>query len=124
MKRLQGKIIKAITNLPYLTPTSDLYGRNIWPLGVINYFHTILFIFKLSHKFFYITTLIWRTHNQSISTQAGDFYIPTSSTNRGRDNAINKGLAKFNALPADLTSVRNTISRFKSLLWDHLFSCL
>jgi hypothetical protein len=53
MKRLQNKMIKAITNLPYLTPTSDPYDRKIWPLGVINDFHTIFFIFKLRHNFVY-----------------------------------------------------------------------
>jgi hypothetical protein len=60
--------------------------------------------------------------HQYQTTQAGDFYIPTSSTNRGRDNMVNMGLAKFNALPADVES-ENAISRFKSLLFDHLFSC-
>jgi hypothetical protein len=53
MKRLQHKMIKVITNLLYLTPTSDLYDRKIWLLGVINDFHTIFFIFRLRHNFVY-----------------------------------------------------------------------
>jgi hypothetical protein len=125
MKRLQNKMIKAITNLPYLTPTSDLYDRKIWPLGVINDFHTIFFIFKLRHNFVYHNFDLEDTQSvhQYPTRQAGDFYIPTSLTNRGRDNVVNKGLAKFNALPASVKS-ENSISRFKSLLLDHLFSCL
>jgi hypothetical protein len=103
------------TNLPH--------GRKIWPLGVINDFHTILFIFKLRHNFVYHNFDLEDTQSvyQYPTRQASDFYIPTSSTNRGRDNVVNKGFAKFNALQADFKS-ENSISRFNSLLLDHLFS--
>jgi hypothetical protein len=86
MKRLQNKMIKAHTNLPYLTQTSNLYGRKIWPIEVINFVYNNFDLEDTQSVLQYPTTL------------AGDFYIRNFSTNQGRDNMVNKGLAKFNAL--------------------------
>jgi hypothetical protein len=121
LKIVQNKVIKAITNRPYLTPTSSLYDRKTLPLEIINRFQTIFYIFKIKHNLvkqnFDLATV--RSIHQYPTRQANDFFIDTFSTNRGRYNVITKGLTLFNSLPIGI-KLEPTISVFKNLLLDHI----
>jgi Reverse transcriptase (RNA-dependent DNA polymerase) len=121
LKTVQNKIIKAITNRPYLTPTSSLYDKKTLPLEIINRFQTIFYIFKIKHdliKHHFDLTAVSSIH-QYPTRQANDFFIDTFSTNRGRYNVITKGLTLFNSLPFEI-KLEPIISRFKSSLLDHI----
>jgi hypothetical protein len=120
--RTQNKFIKAIKRLSFLTPTASLYDINTPSIQTINKFQAIFFIFKLkNHIAFGNFDLIEvnRVHGYP-TRQANDFYIETASTNRGRDNVLNKGLVLFNQLPQDLKQ-ETSVSCFKARLLRHFF---
>jgi hypothetical protein len=115
-------LLKLIQNLPALTPTINLYSIDNPSLHAISQFQSIFFIFKLKHNLIYGNfDLIEVNRVHAYPTrQVNDFYITTSSTNRGRDNVLNKGLTRFNHLPPVLKQ-ETTISGFKLKLLRHLY---
>jgi Reverse transcriptase (RNA-dependent DNA polymerase) len=121
LRIVQNKIIKSITNRPYLTPSASLYNRRTLPLEIINQFHAIFYIFKIKHnlvKQHFNLRIVNNIHGYP-TRQADDFFIETFSTNRGRCNFLTEGVTIFNSLPTALKS-ENVISRFKRLLLDFL----
>jgi hypothetical protein len=121
LKIVQNRLIKAITNRPYLAPTTSLYNRRTLPLEVINRFHSIFYIFKMKNnliKQHFDLRTVNAIHDYP-TRQANDFFISTFSTNRGRYNVLTKGLTLFNSLPVEIKT-ENVISRFKMILLDYI----
>lgn len=117
---LQNKAMKAIYNLPRLTPSKELYRGDrgdILPIKLLTEFELNLLSFKINNKLikskysFQITTEI-----HSYTTRlANNFRSIFSRTNCTKNSILNRGVTFFNKLP-ELVKNENKISAFKNKL--------
>lgn len=117
---LQNKALKAIYNLPRLTPSKELYTgdrSDILPIKHLTEYEINLLSFKINNKLikskfsFQITKEV-----HSYTTRlANNFRSIFSRTNCTKNSILNRGVTSFNKLP-DIIKNENKISVFKNKL--------
>ena len=122
---LQKKAIKLIFNLPFLTPTTEVFSRSkLLPLDMINSYQAIIFMFKFENQLLPKSFHNWFIRNQqhhSRVTRSSDlFHIPRVRTERIKRTIIYSGPITWNSLPSALRSLSCTLSTFKLKVKEHL----
>lgn len=119
LKVLQNKALKAVNNLPLLTPTSVLYDKKILPLEKLKAFELATLVYKIIHN--NMKTGIVLLRNSDFHSYRTRQYDDLALHNFSPTTILYEGIRSYTLLP-DTIKAANSLTIFKMELKKYLMS--
>lgn len=122
IKTLVNRSIKIIKNLPFLTPSVELYSDKLLPLNLYNIYQTILLVYKIQNniiKHNFEITKMGELHSHN-TRRLSYVTINFAHTETGKKDILNYGVNLYNNLPSNIKHELK-IGKFKEKLKKHLY---